>query len=114
MNWRNLAATGNAGPRQHLDRHQRLQRAGDTSHQDRPARPAHQRKKRRDRNRCDGEGGAPLCADGGGHLQPEKTAVWVNARREASLPSSSSESIDEGDLRREVVSITPDLLADYD
>src|SRR5262245_21350497 len=85
---------GNAGPRQHLDRHQRLQRAGDTSHQDRPARPAHQRKKRRDRNRCDGEGGAPLCADGGGHLQPEKTAGWVNARRAASLQSSSSESID--------------------
>jgi hypothetical protein len=38
----------------------------------------------------------------------------VNARREASLPSSSPGSIDEDALRREVVGLTRHFIADYD
>ena len=38
----------------------------------------------------------------------------MNARREASLPSSSPGSIDEDALRREVVGLTRHFIADYD
>src|SRR5262249_42025378 len=59
----------NARSRQHLDRYQRLQRARDTSHQD--------------RDRCDGEGRTTPCAGGIGHLQPGP----INSRFEADRPN---------------------------
>ncbi len=67
--------TGIARPRQHLDRYQHLQRARHTCDQDRPARPAHQRQERGDRDRRDDEGRTALRADRAGHLQPRKETL---------------------------------------
>jgi acetylornithine deacetylase/succinyl-diaminopimelate desuccinylase-like protein len=67
--------TGEPGSRQHLDRHQHLQRAGHSCDQDRSAGSAHQRPQRGDRCRGNAEGGANLRADGAGYLQSGEAAL---------------------------------------
>ena len=72
--------TGSAGPRQHLDRYQHLQRTRHPCDQDRTPRPAHQRPQRGDRDRRDGEGRTALRADRARHLQAGAPEIFSLSR----------------------------------